>query len=145
MVGDMHVVRAGYSALVKGKVAIHTRIGGESEPVQIDVVDGVPLQTSLFVHFAEPPCKAWDNVHHFCARLLPFRSREDVVDWAKRHQLPVGEVMPITLMAELGRRWYSRHADVDWQKWTPAQALEIFRSIGLVSDFWDLDTSAKHY
>jgi Alkylmercury lyase len=135
----------GISVLVKGQVAIHTRIGSESEPVQIDVVDGAPLQTSLFVHFADPPRKAWDNVHHFCARLLPFRSPDDVIDWARRHQLPVGEVMPITLIADLARCWYSRHADVDWQKWTPAQALEIFRSIGLASDFWSLDTSAKRY
>jgi len=99
----------------------------------------------LFVHFAAPPRKAWDNVHHFCARVLPFRSPEDVADWAKRHRLPLGEVMPISLLAELARCWYSHHADADWEKWTPAQALEIFQSIGLVSDFWNLDTSAKHY
>lgn len=135
----------GIAALVRGELTIHTRIGGEKEPVQIDVVDGVPVQTGLFVHFAAPPRKAWDNVHHFCARVLPFRSPEDVADWAKRHRLPLGEVMPISLLAELARCWYSHHADADWEKWTPAQALEIFQSIGLVSDFWNLDTSAKHY
>ncbi|WP_180735065.1 organomercurial lyase [Paraburkholderia sp. PGU19] len=135
----------GIAALIKGELTIHTRIGAEKEPVQIDVVDGVPEQAGLFVHFADPPRKAWDNVHHFCARVLPFRSPEDVADWAKRHRLPLGEVMPITLLGELARRWYSHHADADWEKWTPAQALEIFQSIGLVSDFWNLDTSAKHY
>ena len=135
----------GIAALVKGELTIHTRIGGEREPVQIDVVDGVPLQTGLCVHFPDPPRKAWNNVHHFCARLLPFRSQEEVADWTKRHQLPLGEVMPITQLAELARRWYSHHADADWVKWTPAQAQEIFQSIGLVSDFWRLDASTEHY
>ncbi|MGF6770608.1 hypothetical protein P3T18_003087 [Paraburkholderia sp. GAS199] len=135
----------GISALVKDKVTVHTRIGGEAEPIEIKMQDGVPLQTELFVHFAEPPRKAWNNVHHFCARVLPFRSREDVTVWAERHQFPLGAVMPITQLAELARRWYSHHADPDWKKWTPVEALEIFRSVGLNGDFWSLDTSGEHY
>ncbi|WP_165614401.1 organomercurial lyase [Paraburkholderia ginsengiterrae] len=135
----------GIAALVKGKLTVHTRLGGEAEPVQIDVEDAVPLQTELFVHFAEPPRRAWDNVHHFCARVLPFRSPEDVDEWGSRHQLPLGEVMPITQLADLARRWYSHHADSDWEKWTPVQAMEIFRSAGLVGDFWKLDTSVGRY
>jgi len=51
----------GIAALVKGELTVHTRIGGEKEPVQVGVVDGVPLQTGLFGHFADPPRKAWET------------------------------------------------------------------------------------
>ncbi|TKC87688.1 hypothetical protein FAZ69_15460 [Trinickia terrae] len=135
----------GIAALVKGRLTVHARLGGEAEPVQVNVVDGVPTETNLFVHFPEPPRKAWDNVHYFCSRLLPFRSPDDITEWTKRHQLPRGEIMPIAQLAELATRWYSHHAGPDWEKWTPSQAMEIFRATGLSSDFWQLDTSTERY
>lgn len=135
----------GIATLVKGRLSVHAKIGGEAECVQIDVVDGVPLQTEIYIHFPEPPRRAWNNVHHFCARLLPFRSAEDISAWCARHQFPIGEVMPISQLAELARHWYAHHADADWEKWTPTEAMEIFRSVSLTSDFWKLDTSAEHY
>ncbi|WP_206995758.1 organomercurial lyase [Trinickia mobilis] len=135
----------GIAALVKGKLTVHSRIGGEAEPVKVDVVDGVPMQTELFVHWPEPPRMNWDNIHHFCARLLPFRSPEDVAEWGRRHQLPVGKILPITQLAEFSRRWYSNHADAEWEKWTLTQATEIFSSTGLTGDFWKLDTTGERF
>jgi hypothetical protein len=39
-------------------------------------------------------------------------------------------------MEELGRRWYGRHFDEDWVKWTPAEAQAVFDQVGLTGDHW---------
>jgi hypothetical protein len=71
------------------ELVIHARIGGEMEDVDINIVNGEVVEKSLWVHFAVPPRAAWDNVHHFCATVLPFRQAADVRTWSNRHGLPV--------------------------------------------------------
>jgi hypothetical protein len=39
---------------------------------------------------------------------------------------------------ELGREWYARHADPNWQKWTVREAAGIFRRVGLTGEFWKI-------
>lgn len=129
----------GVANLVGGDIVIHTRIGGEAEAIQITVRDGHPSDTSLWAHFPEPPSLAWNNVHHFCARLLPFHHPDDVAEWANRHGLPLGQVVPLVQLADLARRWYGRHARPDWQKATVAEAAAIFTTAGLTGDFWRLE------
>ena len=129
----------GIANLVGGSALIHTRIGGEAEPVSIPVEGGVPAATDLWAHFPDPPRLAWSNVHHFCARLLPFRSPADVTAWGERHGLPIGQVLPLAQLADLARRWYGRHAEPDWQKLSVGEAAGVFRAAGLTGEFWRLE------
>lgn len=135
----------GVAALHGGDVTIHTRIGAEDEPVSIQIRAGRPVDTTLWVHFPEPPRLAWGNVHHFCARLVPFHRPVDAEAWAARHGFSPGEILPVTKLGELASRWYGRHADPNWKKWTGAQAVEIFRACGLVGDFWSLPSTDRTF
>jgi hypothetical protein len=82
---------------------------------------------------------SFDNVYHYCATVLPFRSEGDIDAWSRRHAIPRGAVVPIAQVAELARLWYGKHADRDWKKWSVAQAREIFEQVGLTGPFWDLE------
>jgi hypothetical protein len=124
---------------VGGNAVIHARIGGEMEDVDIHIVNGDVVEKDLWVHFAVPPQSAWDNVHHFCATVLPFRRDADVQAWSVRHGIPVGVAVPIARVNGLGREWYGHHCDPDWRKWSVAEAIKIFKTVGLVGPFWDLE------
>ncbi len=128
----------GVANLVGGDVTLHCRIGGEAEAIQIEVRDGQPMDAGLWAHFPERPALAWNNVHHFCARLLPFRQASDVGLWAERHGFALGQVLPLTQLADLARRWYGRHADPFWRKATIEEASAIFAAAGLTGEFWQL-------
>lgn len=131
----------GVATLAGGRCTLHLRLGGEGEDLDVDTADGRSLETDLVVHFAIRPRDAWANVHHHCAMVLPFRSEPDIDAWCERHRLPRGEAVPIATVASLARAWYGRHADPDWRKWTMAEAAEVFRSVGLVGEFWELPTT----
>ena len=131
----------GVANLVGGTATIHTRLGGEAEDVDIHIDNGAVRENDLVVHFAVPPRGAWDNVHHFCATVLPFRDANAVRQWSERHGIPVGAVVPIEQVMALGKVWYGRHADRDWQKWSVREAASIFESVGLVGEFWSLPTT----
>jgi hypothetical protein len=136
----------GIATLAGGEVSIHSRFGGESDPVTIPVWDGHPVAAAgCCVHFAMRPAEAWNNVHAYCATVLPFRTQADVLDWSTRHGLPLGEVIPLQRTADLGRRWYGRHAELQWQKWTVAEAQAIFDAAGLTSEFWNLGTQRGRF
>jgi hypothetical protein len=53
--------------------------------------------------------------------------------------------MPLAQLQALARRWYGRHLDESWVKWTPAQAAEIFQAVGLTGPFWALDRSGERF
>ncbi len=129
----------GIAALVGGNAVIHARLGGEMEDIDIHIVNGDVVEEDLWVHFAVPPRAAWDNVHHFCATVLPFRHEADVQTWSKRHGIPAGSAVPISQVQDLGREWYAHHCDRDWRKWSVAEAIEIFEKVGLVEPFWSLE------
>src|SRR5579863_441464 len=76
----------GAGKLVGGDVRVHTRYGGEGEPLVIPVSDGQPVGfDDVCVHFAIPPARAWDNVHQHCSMVLPFRSAHEIDQWCRRH------------------------------------------------------------
>lgn len=129
----------GVAALVGENVVIHTRIGGEAEDLDLHICDGLVREDSIVTHFAVPLRSAWDNVHHYCATVLPFRNEADVDSWSRRHAIPKGAVVPIAQVAELGRLWYGKYADCDWRKWSVAEAREIFERVGLTGSFWALE------
>lgn len=131
----------GIAALASGWVEIHTRIGAEGESLVIGVEGGHPAckHDDLVVHFSIPPKDAWKNVHRHCALVLPFRNDEDVDRWCEAHGQTKGEVVPIRRVAHLARLWYHKHTSKTWRKWNVVQAQEIFRTVGLTSEFWKLD------
>jgi hypothetical protein len=136
----------GAAVLVGGEVRVHTRYGGEAEPLAIPVRDGQPVGfEQVWVHFAIPPAKAWDNVHQHCSMVLPFRSPDEIRKWSARHGLPHGEAVPLHQVARLAQLWYGSHADPDWHKWSVAEAQDIFRRAGLTSDFWELGARSGEF
>jgi Alkylmercury lyase len=136
----------GVAFLVGGVTSIHTRVGAEAEPLVIRVVDGKPVgQEDLWVHFAVPPARAWQNVHQHCSMVLVFRLREHIHAWCERHRLPHGEDVPLYEVARLAQVWYGTHADPNWHKWTISEAQAIFNRCGLVSPFWDLGQKEGQY
>lgn len=129
----------GVATLARCDVAIHARLAGETEPLVVHVRSGEVVETDIHVHFACPPRDAWNNVHHFCATVLPFRDPAEVGPWAERHGLPHGAVVPIVQLMSMARLWYGRHADPDWRKWSIREAAEIFSRTGLTGAFWELE------
>ena len=135
----------GVAQLAGGKVRIHTRLGSESEPVILDVEDGVPLDTEdIVIHFSIPPRNAWNNVHQHCSLVLPFQSEADIVAWCEKHGQSYGEAVPLATTAKLARRWYGPYAKPSWRKWTVEQAQEIFQESGLTSPFWELSGTGTY-
>ena len=135
----------GVTVLVGGNTRIHTRFGAESEPLVIDVRNGRPVSQDIWVHFAIPPARAWDNVHQHCSLVLPFHSPTEVRDWCKRYGVTIGEAIPLQNVARLAKTWYGSHADPQWRKWSVAEAQEIFSSVGLTSEFWRLQARDEHF
>jgi len=136
----------GVAALAGGDAQIHTRLGGEAEPLTIRAADGQPEGNGeVWVHFAIPPARAWDNVHQHCSMVLPFRSRKAIGEWCGRHRLPQGEAVPLEQVARLAKVWYGSHGNADWHKWTVEEAQRIFHEAGLRSRFWDLGAASGRF
>jgi hypothetical protein len=134
----------GVQTLVAAPVTITVRLGGEAETVAIRA-DDAGVDIGVIAHFPMPPRHAWDNVVHFCASLLPFRSERELDAWCARHRQPRGAALSLPALQSLARRWYGNHLASDWVKWTPAEAAAIFEASGLVGDFWALDTGATRF
>jgi len=128
--------------LAGGTGSIHTRLGGEREPINFDIKQGRINPADLMVHFALPVRTAWNNVHHYCAMVLPFRSSAEIERWSTRHGLPQGKAIPIKQLSDLAYHWYGQHAVRGWKKWTRQQAEEIFRRVGLTEPFWHLEKAS---
>lgn len=128
----------GIAALVDEDVVVHSRIGGEAEDIDIHFHGGAVREADVVVHFAVPLRNAWENVHHYCATVLLFRSAADVDAWCRRHAIAKGAIVPIAQVAELARIWYGNHADPNWKKWSIDQARQIFEKVGLAGEFWSL-------
>jgi hypothetical protein len=97
------------------------------------------------VHFALRPREAWNNVIHYCSTVLPFRTEDEIDRWSERHQLPRGIAVPVAKVVELAQRWYGRHRDPEWVKWTTREAQQIFHEVGLSGPFWKLPTSGERF
>ncbi len=135
----------GVAALVGGNTQIHTRYGGEDERLVINVGTGQPVSRDIWVHFAIPPARAWDNVHQHCSLVLPFHSPADIREWCDRYSVMMGEVVPLHYVANLAQAWYGSHAGPEWRKWSIAEAEEIFSRVGLTSEFWRLGQRSGHF
>ena len=71
--------------------------------------------------------------------MLLFRSEEHLERWLLSPAHPRGETLGLDRQWELARRWFAGRHLPGWRKRTAAQAEEVFRSVGLTSDFWRLE------
>ena len=95
----------GVSTLVGGETRIHSRIGAESEPLVIRVVNGQPVGLEdMWIHFAIPPARAWQNVHQHCAMDLPIcLSARGKTSWLGA--IGTGYHMERTFLCSRSRDW----------------------------------------
>ena len=70
--------------------------------------------------------------------LQPFRAAADIDAWCARHRLPRGEAVSLATTRALAQKWYGKHRDRQWRKWSVDEAGEIFESVGLTGAFWAL-------
>ena len=128
----------GIAAALNEDVSIHTRIGGEREPIVVHVCGGEVQETELLFHLSTPVREWWDNVIHACASFQPFHSEGDVEDWCARHGLPRGAVVPIQQMWRFAADWYGSYLEKQWRKRSVAETKALFEKHGFEGDFWRL-------
>lgn len=135
----------GAAALLGGDVTITTPLGANSRQVQIRVHDGQLLDTDYHIHFPIPMTRAWDNVIYTCSTMLLFEDEATIDAWAARHNIPKGDVRPVSQVWEFAKAWYGRHLDLDWTKWTNEEARALFERHGLSGPIWDIPASAGRF
>ena len=131
----------GIAALLGGAVTITTTLGAEDRQITLHVRDGDAEEQDLLIHFPVPMTNVWDNVIYTCSTMLVFESEAQIDAWCARHRIAKGDVQPIGKIAPFAAEWYGRHLDTDWQKWTAAEASEIFHRHGLTGPIWDIPVS----
>jgi hypothetical protein len=70
--------------------------------------------------------------------MLLFRSEEHVDSWRIPRGIDRGYILTLDQQWQLARRWYSNRMDAAWERRSPAEAEEVFASVGLSGDFWRL-------
>jgi len=135
----------GIVVLAAPDAIIHARFGGEAGAAAIRVDGAAHVASDACVHFALPLREAWNNVVHYCATVLPFPTASEVAAWSRRHDLPLGAVVPIARVLELARAWYGGHLAPDWRKWTVAEAQQIFSRVGLIGSHWRLPAADERF
>jgi hypothetical protein len=68
--------------------------------------------------------------------MLLFQSEEWIDKWCKRNTLERGEVLTIHQVWELSKLWYHNRMSIDYHGRSTKQVAEIFRQVGLISNFW---------
>src|SRR5688572_7028724 len=128
----------GIAALTDNPTKIFSRIGGEVEPVVIDVKDGQVLQQELFVHFPIPVKKLWENVIYACSNMIVFRDEIQVECWCNRHNVVKGEIRSITEVWSLAKLWYGNYLQDTWKRKTPEYAHHLLVQAGFTGEFWKI-------
>ena len=128
----------GIAAALKCDAHIHTRYGGEAQPVSFEVADGALIDTGDVFHLSTPAARWWDNVIFACASFQPFRSEGAVDDWCRRHDLPKGAVLTLPRLWQFASDWYGDYLKEPWKRRTPEEVRALFRRHGLTGRFWAL-------
>lgn len=135
----------GIAALVPEDVTITTRLGAHDEQIVLHIENGEVREKDLVIHFPIAMRHAWDNVIYTCSNMLVFRNEEEVEAWSRRHDVPRGDVQPIANVWAFAKKWYGRHLDPDWRKWTMQEAKALFAEFALTGPIWDLDTTGERF
>ena len=70
--------------------------------------------------------------------MLLFRSEEHVDRWCAQWRLPRGATLTVDLLWRLADAWYADRLTPNWRRKTIDEAHALFRSLGLVSEAWNL-------
>lgn len=135
----------GVAALVGGDVKITTTIGAETKQVEINIVNGEVQEENYFIHFPVPMKNAWDNVIYTCSNMLIFETEAQVDHWARKHNIPKGDIQPIGKIWAFAKKWYGNHLNPGWTKWTTDDAARIFKEFELDGEIWNLDSSNERF
>ena len=68
--------------------------------------------------------------------MLFFQSEEFLDKWLVTQNAQPGAVLSIPLLWELSQRWYEDRMSAEYHGRTIEQAREIFKELGLTSEFW---------
>lgn len=129
----------GIAAALNEDANIHTRIGGEQEPVVVHISGSNVQERDLLFHLSTPVREWWDNVIHACATFQPFHSEADINDWCERHDLPRGAVVPLPRMWSFAADWYGDYLRKPWRKRSLDEAKAMFAKHEFEGEFWQLD------
>ncbi|MEL6527495.1 MAG: alkylmercury lyase family protein, partial [Chloroflexota bacterium] len=135
----------GVAALLKQDCTITTVLGADRQQVEIHVKEGELVEKEYVVHFPIPMTQAWDNVTYTCSTMLLFENAEDVARWSKQHRIAQGDVQPIDTIWQFSKVWYGNHLNPQWEKWTNAQAADIFQQFGLTHPIWHIPQSDTRF
>ncbi|MGE0587164.1 MAG: alkylmercury lyase family protein [Cyclobacteriaceae bacterium] len=135
----------GVAALLKEDVTITTTYGAHGEKVEIKIREGKILNEDLLIHFPIPMKNAWDNVIYTCSTMLVFKNESQIDEWVNRHQIPKGDVQPISRVWEFSKEWYGNHLNPEWKKWTMQEAKEIFTRHQLRHEVWRLEDGSGRF
>ncbi len=70
--------------------------------------------------------------------MLLFRSEDHIARWCKSWRLARGATLTLEQAWNLADAWYRDRLSEAWRRKTVEEAHALFRSLGLVSDFWKL-------
>jgi len=73
---------------------------------------------------------------------LFFRSEDAIDTWCAEHGMARGETLPVEQVWSLAQLWYHNRLDADYHGRSAAEAVAIFRRLGLTSPFWSLEDGA---
>ena len=137
----------GIAAIVGEDVLIRSTSGALGEPIEVRVEKGEIIEgdREVLIHFPIPMTQAWDNVVYTCSTMLLFRSEEEIDVWTQNHQIPKGDVQRLGDFWPFARKWYGRHADPDWIKWTQEEAVAMFNEFGLTHPVWQLEGGEERF
>ena len=68
--------------------------------------------------------------------MLFFRSEADLDTWLKSKDYAHGATLTVSQLWELSQSWYQDRMNVEYHGRSMEQMGEIFREVGLNSDFW---------
>lgn len=71
--------------------------------------------------------------------MLLFRSEDHINRWCSAWKLARGATLTVDQAWKLADSWYRDRLSPDWRRRTVDEAHDLFRSLGLISDFWRLN------
>jgi hypothetical protein len=68
--------------------------------------------------------------------MLFFRSEAELEAWLRTKNAAHGATLTVSQLWQLSQQWYHNRMEVDYHGRSLKQIQEIFKAVGLVSDFW---------
>jgi hypothetical protein len=68
--------------------------------------------------------------------MLYFRSEADLDAWLQPRNAPRGATLTVSQLWQLSQIWYQDRMDTEYHGRSLEQMQEIFKKLGLVSEFW---------